>query len=260
MSGADRPGAGGGRPRLHLVRLAEGPRLWVGLHGWSGTHEAYGPLAAHLPPGTGLYAPDLPGCGASPAPHPLTLPAVVGSLAALLDELPGPPPALLGNCTGALLALATALERPARVERLVLIDPFAYVPVYLRLFLRGRLGRLAYLTAFANPLGRWATDRALARHRTGEADLTASFTRADHAVTLAYLHAFAGLGSIRCFSGVAPPVHVVYGERTFGAVRRSVDQWRSLFPGARITELPGVGHLPLAEAPARVARAVFAPA
>jgi pimeloyl-ACP methyl ester carboxylesterase len=149
----------------------------------------------------------------------------------------------VGNCTGALLALATARERPQRVERLVLIDPFAYVPPYLRLFLLGGLGRIAYGAAFANPVGRWVTDHALARHRTAGTDLTQGFVRVDHAVTLAYLRAFAGLGSIRSFAAVSAPIHIVYGQRTFGAVRRSMALWRGLFPQARLRPSPrGAGR------------------
>jgi hypothetical protein len=49
----------------------------------------------------------------------------------------------------------------------------------------------------------------------------------------------------------------VYGERTFGAVKKSVGMWQSIWPQARAHMLEGAGHLPILEATAQLARIVF---
>ncbi len=51
-------------------------------------------------------------------------------------------------------------------------------------------------------------------------------------------------------------IDIVYGERTFTAVKESVVQWQALWPKARQWRL-AAGHLPIEEVPADLAAIVF---
>ncbi|MDX6269786.1 MAG: hypothetical protein QOD28_1009 [Acidobacteriota bacterium] len=265
---------------MYVERYGAGGReLYFGLHGWSGDHRTFAPLAAHLPASASLYSADLPGCGQSPAPPNLTLESVTSEIVAaaqtVLDtatphaSIPATPRAsittphasitLIGNCSGAILGLLAAEQIKARVGRLVLIDPFAYWPWYFRVFVAKSFGRHAYRTTFANPLGRWLTNQSLRGRRTAATDLTHSFGRIDHDVAQRYLALLAEVGGVERFASLCDvPVDIVYGERTFGAVKKSVGMWQSIWPHARAHVLKGAGHLPILEATSQLARVVFA--
>ncbi len=218
-------------------RYGHGPCAFLCLHGWNGTHATFAPLAAGLPERVSLWCPDIP-TGA-------TLSEITDSLEALSTAVPKPL-RIVGNCSGALHGLLLAERVP--VERLVMIDAFAYWPWYFRLFLAPVLGRYAYWSAFANPVGRWLANGALARHRTESTNLTDGFSRADHAKTYRQLELLSEIHPPEGFRGVTAQIDIVCGERSFAAIRRSAAIWKKVFPAAREYTLAGAGHLPLLEA------------
>ena len=242
---------------MHLQRYGSGARVYAALHGWGGSHRTFAPLAAHVPAGASLYAADLPGYGHTPRAAVSSAAEIAQMVTATLDRLPGPPLTLVGNCSGAIFALLAASLPSSPVTRLVLIDPFAFVPWYFRVFLNPTYGRYAYYSTFANPIGRWVTNASLRGRRAASSDLTGSFRQIDHEVSLQYLQMLEAVGSIACFAGVRVPTEIVYGERTFGAVKESLAGWREVLPHARVWQIHGAGHLPIEEAPARIASIVF---
>ena len=247
---------------MYVERYGAGPQRWLGLHGWSGDHHTFAPLAPHLPSGTSLYAPDLPGCGLSPPPRCWRLAAILEEIVTLIQELAQPGLALIGNCSGALLALCCALQLEQagagqRLERLILIDPLAYWPWYFRVFAGETAGRYAFACSFGNPAGRWLINMALAGKRRRNTDLTEGFTAVPSEVARWYLKALREIPGPESFAAVATPVEMLYGEKTFAAVRRSVGLYRGIWPQADAHAVPGAGHLPLREAPAAVAGLVF---
>jgi pimeloyl-ACP methyl ester carboxylesterase len=248
---------------MYVKRYGAGEReLYFGLHGWSGDHRTFAPLAAHVPAGASLYSADLPGCGGSPAPQSLTLESVTGEICEALRAVASPhaPVTLIGNCSGAILGLLAAEQtRPRLLRRLVLIDPFAYWPWYFRVFVAKSFGRYAYRTTFANPLGRWLTNQSLRSRRTADTDLTHSFGQIDHDMAQSYLALLAEVEGVERFKSLrGVPIDIVYGERTFAAVKRSVAMWQSVWPQARARVLRGAGHLPILEATEQLAGIVFA--
>ena len=112
------------------------------------------------------------------------------------------------------------------MRRLVLIDPFAFLPWYFKVFVHPRIGHIAYHSTFANPVGRWLTNASLRNRRAAETDLTGSFRELDHDVSLRYLEMLDAIDGIARFSTISAPVDIAYGERTFAAVKQSVEQWR----------------------------------
>lgn len=237
-----------------------GPRAVVGLHGWSGSRASFEPLLPLRPPGVRFYAFDLPGSGESEAPGRWTSEAVVDRLLGALDALELERVEVLGVCGGMGFGARLAARAPERVERLVLIDPFVYLPWYLALFTWPLVGGLFYGSTFANPVGRLLTDGVLAGRRTRSTSLTEGFAAARHRDNRGQLIALSDaakkpLSELGRYRG---PVEILYGERTFSAVKESCRRLvAGPYPQASICVVPDAGHLPMHEATAVVAERVF---
>jgi len=243
--------------RLHVVRHGTGPRSFVGIHGWSGSHRSFDPLMPHLPPEVSFHALDLPGFGASPDPSGWAMDPFLDPVDA---ALPPGRSTLVGACGGAIIALFLAIRRPERVERLVMIDPFAYAPWYFGIFDAPLLGRLFYGLTFMNPLGRWLTNQGVRRHRSAGTDLIEGFRGVRHRANLAYLRLLVRSArfDFRGFAAYGGPVDILRGRRTFKAVAAGVPKWRGVWPDLRDVVIENAGHLPIFEAPEDVAARVFA--
>ncbi|MDQ6663501.1 MAG: alpha/beta hydrolase [Acidobacteriota bacterium] len=238
---------------MFIERWGEGEQHYFGIHGWSGDHRTFQPLARQLPPGATLFSVDLPGCGRSVAPVRWSLESVVDELASGVRA----PVTLAGNCSGAIFALLLAQRIPERIERVVLIDAFASWPWYFRVFTSESIGRHAYFSTFANPVGRWITNLSLAGKRGSDTHLTSGFAATNHEITYRYLTLLKEAGSCERFAGLRMPIDVIYGERSFHAVRESVDVWRRMWPRARTWQLPNAGHLPILEATGALQKILF---
>ena len=247
---------------MFVYETGEGLQGVVGFHGWSGDHRTFAPLWEGMPDGWIFFSFDLPGCGVSERPANWSLRAVAREVAEEVVQLGMRDLILVGSCSGAILTAFVARElremgRPEVVGRLVMIDPFAYCPWYFRLFLLPVLGYLIYATAFANPFGRWITNVFLQDKRAGDTDLTRSFAGVDHRVTWRYLKMLKECGRPGQFRGLSLPLDILYGEKTFSAVRHSVREWHEALPQARVKQLSGVGHLPISEGTDEVVKVVF---
>jgi pimeloyl-ACP methyl ester carboxylesterase len=247
---------------MYVERNGAGPRRFLGLHGWSGDHRTFDPLIPHLPPDATLFAPDLPGCGRTPPLREWRLEVISAALTSLIRELANPTLTLIGNSSGAILALCAAVEliqtgAAATIGRLVLIDPLAYWPWYFRVFVSQRIGHYAYACSFGHPVGRWLVNAALAGKRTGQTHLTEGFTSVSGAVALSYLRMLRSVSGPEHYALIQAPIDILCGERTFASVRKSAARYQQIWPQARVYQVPGAGHLPLKEAPAAVAGRLF---
>ncbi len=242
---------------MFVERQGRGDEAFLALHGWGGDRTAFAPLVPFVPACASLYSTDLPGCGQSTPPRVWSAAAIVEEVVKAARTLEATHLSLVGNCGGAVFALLAAKALGKHVVRVTMIDPFAYLPRYFRLFLTGDFGRQAYNATFATPLGRWLTNQALRPRREGGGDLTATFADVDHEAARRYLAVFDEIGGVEIFRGLETPVEILYGEKTFGAVRRSLAHWRDVLPHARLHLLKGAGHLPLVEATAQVAEVIF---
>jgi pimeloyl-ACP methyl ester carboxylesterase len=242
---------------VQVERYGMGGNTFLGLHGWGGDHTAFAPLAAALPPDASFYSADLPGCGKSAPPEEWSLEAIVAEIIATARKLDSKRLTIVGHCGGAVFGLLAARAARQLIGRVLAIDPFAYLPRYFSLFTGEGFGRRAYDATFANPLGRWVTSRALNAGRDDRTDLTASFGATDHEVARRYLQLFAAMGGVEEVRGLRAEVDLVYGERTFGAVKKSVALLREALPHARVFQLQGARHMPLTESTAQLAQLIF---
>lgn len=242
---------------MHIEEHGVGPRVFLAIHGWGGDHRDFAPLAARLPPDARLLSVDLPGYGRSPAPPPWDLESIVRELTSDLAARDLSDITLIGFCSGAVLALFVARSAPERVRRIAMIEPFAFIPWYFRIFLAGEFGRRAYRTAFASPLGRSITTWILRRRQSTDDNFMAAFGRVDHDVTQAWLRMFRGVDPLRLFAGLTVPIDIAMGDHTFAAVRESARRYLALWPQARLHELRHVGHLPLVRGTRQLVPIVF---
>ncbi len=245
---------------LHVHRFGTGEDVhYFGIHGWGGGWETFQPLEPFVPDDASLWSIDLPGYGGSPPLQEWNWEAMGAAVSAAIDAIEAPRLRMIGNCSGAAFGLLGAKARPDRFEHLLLLDPFAFFPWYFSLLVAPGVGRLFYATAFENPLGRWMTNHGLAEHRTEETHLTESFEQLDHDVVYAHLKILQQIPGYQHFEGFEMPITIAYGEKTFAAVRESVDIWLDLWPQARAVEVRGAAHLPIQEATAELAKIAFSP-
>lgn len=242
---------------MYYKKYGMGERTFIGFHGWTGSHETFAPIAPYVPENASLYSFDLPGCGRSEKPDPFTLEQITEEVVLSVKSVPAETFTLIGMCTGAIIGVLAAGELKPHLSRLVLIDPFAYVPWYFRVFLQSGWGWYAYASTFANPIGRWLTNTALKNKRTEETDLTDSFATIDHKVTYNYLKLFGEIEGIERFRHITLPIEIAYGERTFGAIKSSLPRWQEIWPQARCWKMKGAGHFPLQEATAQISDIIF---
>ncbi|MFT7620899.1 MAG: pimeloyl-ACP methyl ester carboxylesterase [Myxococcota bacterium] len=200
-----------------------------------------------------MLAPDLPGYGRSAPPTTYALDPIADAVTESLEEHLSWPATLVGTCSGAVLATMVAQRLGARVERLILAEPFGYAPWYFRL-LASRPGRFFYGCAFETPVGRFFVDRGPSA-RDSSASLSESFAATKPAVALGWLRALVQLGDVRL---LPPPavdaVHLLIAEKTFAAIETSIPMWTELLPIAIRHDVTGAGHLLLEDVPQAAAQ------
>ena len=108
--------------RVRYFQAGSGPPLIL-LHGLGGAAVVWYCNMEPLARGHTVYAMDLPGHGASEAPPwSYSLKGSIRFMESFMDVLGLQQASIAGNSLGGLIALALALERPRRVNRLILED------------------------------------------------------------------------------------------------------------------------------------------
>lgn len=250
---------------LHTKTYGTGERIYLGVHGWGAEHrKSFSELIAQLDGhDVALVGVDLPGCGESPELDDWSWDAVTRALVETIDTIePDKKLNLIGSCSGSFHVLEAALARPERVEQLILLEPFAFMPWYFSIFLTPIAGLALYHSVFNNPIGKAITSLNMRRNKLNEDyDMVGAFANGmDIMVPYRYLGYYDAIPGHEVYAGVDAPVRIIYGANTFGAVRESVNRWRENWPTLDAHALEGVGHMISQEAPDRVAALIFAPA
>lgn len=242
---------------MYLEKIGTGNKIYLGLHGWGADHSVFAPLAPTIPADATFYSADLPGISHSPPPAKWGVGEITAEIVETVSALGNPGVTIVGHCGGAVFGLLAAIRSEGLVTRLVMVDPFAYLPRYFKLFINKHVGDAAYKATFANRFGRWVTNQTLRGKRRGETNLTASFASADHEVALEYLSLFAEMEKIEIPADLSVEIDLVSGTKSFGAVRKSVVSLKTRLPDARVLTLAEASHMPFEEATEQLCRIIF---
>lgn len=249
----------GERVACRVVPGAADRAPWVGLHGLGSDMRDLEALAARA--GGPALLLDLPGFGRSARPdrrYPVGRAA--RAVTGLLDALGLKRPVWVGCSYGGHVALKAALDAPDRVAGLVLVDsggldpaPPAHLAAAFEESLLAARAPAQVAAAIDLLVGRptVATGRFRARR-------LAQHGRPGHdyrAVARSARGALADDAALR-LEEIAAPVELIHGERDALVPLAVVHAALARLPDASLTVLPGCGHMPWLEEPARVAARV----
>jgi pimeloyl-ACP methyl ester carboxylesterase len=256
-------------PRLAHTRTGAGAPL-VLLHPLGMSHRVWDPVVPALAERFDVIAVDLPGFGDSPPlpaevePSPANLAAAV---AGLLDDLGIATPHLAGNSLGGWVALELARLRP--VASLALLSPAGLwrgdTPRYCRISLAASRWLARHATGLLSYLVRYRPGRALILGQTHGRPMRLSPGYARAAVrelgtSPGYDAAFRATLKRHYPGGVSigAPVTVAFGSRDVLLLPHQSRHVERLPAGTRVGQLPGCGHVPMADNPAAVVALILA--
>lgn len=251
---------------IHFTRQGQGEPV-VLIHGIGHRGEAWGSVPDLLAEHFDVVVVDLPGHGRSPAPEaPDTyrLSSVADQLEELFEELEIDRPHVVGNSLGGYLALE--LARRAAVVSAIALSPAgfattaeifgiagpqllamklaAYAPrPVLRVFAeRHALRTVAFRSLYAHP-ERQSAEQALAD--------SLNLRRSP-----GFWHMLWHSTHLRVGRDIPVPVTIAWGVRDRLLVPRQADRAAARLPSACVERWPDCGHVPMVDAPERVARLV----
>ncbi|GHJ35552.1 alpha/beta fold hydrolase [Streptomyces sp. TS71-3] len=258
MTENDAPHAQG----MHVVH--DGPRQAPPLlliHGSGASGSTWGPVVPALAARHHVIRVDLPGCGQSPPARSYDVPAQADRTAALLDHLGLRHVAVAGHSSGGYVATALAERRPGLVASLALVSsgpsPGALLPQPLihRVLLAPPFGPLVW-PARSDAMVRGGIRATAARPVDIPDDMVADMrdiTYRSLRTVLSRNSAYLAERSLpERLAALGVPLLVVFGAADPRWDPQSAHRYEAV-PGARVEFLPGVGHLPMLEAPERTA-------
>ena len=232
---------------------AEGGRAVLLLHGAGLAGRSWElQLLAFARAEIDALAPDLPGHGGSEGPPRTRISEMAAWTVALTDALGLRSVVLAGHSMGALVALETAALLGRRLAGLALIGASAEMPVNPALLAAAHED----LPKAASMIAGWSYGpeaQADGRAEAGRRAIACSGA----GVLAADLDACAAYGdAARAAAGIACPALVVAGARDR---MTPSGRGRALAEaiGAEFIELPEIGHMPMAEAPAELSKTLL---
>lgn len=194
------------------------------------------------------------GHGDSPAPPAdCTFATVTAGIVALWDNLGIARSHLVGLGFGGSVALALALDHPERVGKVVACCCRPRQPDDRREFWRERRAKAAEIgieAITAMTVDRWLSDTFRAAHPDKDAALRAAMNRTTLAGYQAYVGAFIDMDFTDRLGAIRAPVQLVAAEHDHGGGPvPAMEAMARAIPDARLTVIPGSGHICVAEAP-----------
>ncbi|MCW3820709.1 alpha/beta hydrolase [Micromonospora sp. DR5-3] len=243
---------------MHVVHDGpqQAPPLLL-IHGSGASGASWSPVVHALAAHHHVIRVDLPGCGQSPPALSYDVPAQADRVAALLDDLDLRPVTVVGHSSGGYLATALAEQRPDLVRSLALVstgpspDALLPQPVLLRVLLAPPLGPLLWWRR-SDAMIRRGISATCARPVDIPSDLVADLRAITYRAMRTVLRRNTAYITERSvperLAALDVPVLVIFGAADPRWEPSSAHQYDAL-PTARVELLPGVGHIPMLEAP-----------
>ncbi|MFD0733108.1 alpha/beta hydrolase [Planotetraspora mira] len=243
---------------MHVVHDGplQAPPLLL-IHGSGASGGTWGPVVPALADHHHVIRIDLPGCGQSPPALSYDVPAQAGRVAALLDDLGLRRVAVVGHSSGGYVATALTEQRPDLVGSLALIstgpslDALLPQPAILRVLLAPPFGPLLW-SRRSDAMIRRGINATTARPVDLPDDVIAEVRgtayRAFRKVARRNVAYITERSVPKRLAAIEVPVLVIFGAADPRWEPSSAHQYDAV-PNARVEMLPGVGHLPMFEAP-----------
>lgn len=238
--------------RIHYLKQGAGPTVLL-LHGLGSCAEDWPFQFAALSGGTAAPCPyfavlacDLRGHGRTDAPPgPYSIEQMAGDVAGLLTALAVDAAHVVGLSLGGLVAQALAIEHPARVRSLVLVNTFARLrPQGLRgwvyLLYRALAMAVGGLEAQAEVVARGVFPRP--EQEPLRQLLAARLKANDPAAYRAVMRAIMRFDSRRDLGRIAAPTLVIAGADDTTVSLAAKRELAAGIPGARLEIVPNSGH------------------
>jgi pimeloyl-ACP methyl ester carboxylesterase len=240
----------GGAFQTELIEAGSGTPLLF-LHGWQGL--TFDPLLEGLSASHRVIAPKLPGYGESTGDeHLVDFFDLIYYHLDLLDALGLREVPVVAHSLGAMIAAELAAVQPERISKLVLIAPFGLWneehPVID--FFVERPEALA-AAMYADPSSEIA--KAAATVPEDDAGRVAFFLERAKSLRIAakYLWPIPNRGLAKRAHRISAPTLLIWGEKDGICPPALAEDFKAVIRDARAEIIPGAGHLPGAEQPAK---------
>ncbi|MGC9268918.1 alpha/beta fold hydrolase BchO [Acidiphilium sp.] len=257
--------AGGIRFHVQIMGPKSNPDapILLLLHGTGAATHSWRDLAPALARHFTVIAPDLPGHGFTEAPiwPRMSLPAMAGALATLLDTLDARPALIVGHSAGA--AIGIEMCRSGRVTPAGLVSLngalLPYKGQLTRVF--SPIAKVFALNPLVPRLFAWRAKNPAIVHRllagtgsridaAGEAHYATLVRRSGHAAAALTMMANWDLDPIAAsLPHLAPRLLLVTGANDRSIPPREAERIARMVPGAQLVSMPRLGHLAHEEAP-----------
>ncbi|MBO3747219.1 alpha/beta fold hydrolase [Streptosporangiaceae bacterium NEAU-GS5] len=232
------------------------------IHGSGASGECWRPMVPALAGHHHVIRVDLPGCGQSPPASSYDVTVQAGKVAALLDDLGLRSVAVAGHSGGGYVGTALAEQRPDLVGSLALIstgprmDALFPQPLILRVLLGPPFGRILW-SRRSDAMIRGGIKSTTARAVDIPDDLVAEMRGTTYGAFRGVLRENGAYLTARSvperLSALGVPLLVIFGAADPRWNPASARLYEAV-PGARVEMLPGVGHIPMIEAPEETTR------
>jgi len=238
--------AGMGRPVLCLHTAGADSRQYHGLMTDTELLTQWQLLAFDMPfHGRSLPPPDWSG-----ARYSLDQTGYRDLCVAFIEQIVGTPVVLIGCSMGAAIAMVLAADRPDLVQGLIALEapvrPRGRRNPYLtHVAVHGGLQASAYVRGLMSPL-------SPLEHRTAAAFIYSQGAPGVYEGDLMfYSDEFDGEEVANRIDGQRVPSYFLTGRYDYSATIEDAQRLSSLIPGAKMIEMPELGHFPMTEAPER---------
>lgn len=244
--------------RMHVVHDGSSraaPLLLV--HGSGASGGSWSPMVPALADHHHLVRVDLPGCGQSPPAESHDVPDHAGRVAAVLDDLGLERVTVVGHSSGGYVATALAERRPDLVRSIALIstgpspDALLAQPLVLRVLLGPPVGPLLW-SRRSDAMIRRGIEATAARPVDVPDDMVAELRSTTYRTFRTALRKNTAYIAERSLpdrlAALDLPVLVIFGAADPRWEPSSAHRYDAV-PDARVETLPGVGHMPMLEAP-----------
>ncbi|MFE8069764.1 alpha/beta hydrolase [Marinobacteraceae bacterium S3BR75-40.1] len=209
-----------------------------------------------------VIALDMPGYGLTGGPENLEdfdADNVLNTVAKFIDELDLRQVSIAGNSLGGFIAASYAAKYPARVDKLILLDPFGYPQETPWILGLATFPPIAFIGNYIQPPivvtlnVRWVygdprriKDKDIYRYvrmnqRPGAKPL--------YVKTLKMIDEQAKNLDPRPFYRISAPTLLMWGEEDDWIPLKIADKWLNDIPNAKLITYPTVGHMPMEEVP-----------